>query len=246
MIGMVHLAALPGAPGYDTLEGVIEAARADAHALAAGGCRGLMLENYGDTPFRARVESHTVAAMTAVAVAIRREVSELPLGINVLRNDALAALGIAVAVEARFVRVNVHLGSRWTDQGLIEGCAPETLRLRRALGAERIAVWADVDVKHSQPVADQPLAEQARELAGRGRADALIVSGSATGRAVDRGELHAVRESVSLPVLMGSGVTVENLASLRDGADGAIVGSALKRDGRVCVERVRALVGQLG
>src|SRR5690606_13240725 len=114
---------------------------------------GLMLENFGDTPFYPRrVAAHTVAAMTAIAVEVRRQV-DLPLGINVLRNDGLSALGIAAASGADFIRVNVLSGARVTDQGIVQGIAHDLLRERRWLGAESVKILADVNVKHSAPLA---------------------------------------------------------------------------------------------
>jgi membrane complex biogenesis BtpA family protein len=135
---MIHLPALPGAPGFGgSMERVIERATTDARSLDEAGFDGLLVENYGDVPFfRGRVPSETVAAITAALVAIRGA-SRLPVGVNVLRNDPVSAVGIAAATGARFVRANVHTGSMWTDQGLIEGRAAETMRTRAALGCVR-------------------------------------------------------------------------------------------------------------
>jgi len=245
VLGMVHLDPLPGAPGFSSLADCLAHATADARALAEGGCHGLMLENYGDVPFQVTVAPHTVAAMTRIALAVREAAPKLPLGINVLRNDPAAALGIALAVGAALIRVNVHVGSRWTDQGLIEGRAAETLRLRRQLGGEQIAIWADVSVKHSQPVGEQQIGPAAQELVGRGLADAVIVSGSGTGQPVDPRELQTVRSAIDAPIILGSGVSADNLPHLRGQCTGAIVGTAFKHDGRVCVDRVRALLARL-
>ena len=153
------------------------------------------------------------------------------LGINVLRNDAEAALAVAVAASAEMIRVNVHTGARVTDQGLIEGRAHLTLRLRHALGADRVALLCDVDVKHSAPLAARPLGEEAHDLAARGLADAVLVTGSGTGRGVDRRDLEEVLAAVQAPVLVASGVTVETLATVRE-AHGVVVGSCLRAGGR--------------
>ena len=184
LIGVIHLRPLPESPRYDgDLAAVVASAASDARALAEAGFDGVMVENFGDAPFvPGRVSPVTVAAMTACALAVRAAAPGLALGINVLRNDAEAALAIAVAASADLVRVNVHTGSRVTDQGLIEGRAHETLRLRRALGADRIALCCDVDVKHSAPLAARPIGEEAHDLAERGLADAVLVTGSGTGR----------------------------------------------------------------
>jgi membrane complex biogenesis BtpA family protein len=236
VVGMVHLPPLPAAPGSDgDIGAVLERARSDAAALAAGGVDGLLVENFGDAPFYPEdVPKHTVASMTRVARAVVEAVS-LPVGINVLRNDAAAALSVAAAAGGEFVRVNVHTGARATDQGLLEGRAHETVRLRDRLGAD-VSVWADVEVKHSAPVGEPtPVRRQLADAAERGLADAVLVSGAATGEAVSGDTLEravAAREELgcSVPILVGSGVTPENVSGLLPAADGLIVGTALKED----------------
>jgi hypothetical protein len=233
LVGVIHLRPLPESPRYDgDLAGVIASAARDARTLAEAGFDGIIVENFGDAPFvPERVSPVTVASMTACALAVRAVASALPLGINILRNDAEAALAVAVASGAAMVRVNVHTGARVTDQGLIQGRAHETLRLRRALGAEAIALLCDVDVKHSAPLAARPIGEEAHDLEGRGLADAVLVTGSGTGRGVDRGDLEAVLGAVRGPVLVASGVTIATLAEVRL-AHGVVVGSCLRASGR--------------
>src|SRR5438552_147379 len=155
VVGMLHLPALPGAPRYDgKARAITDSALRDADALASGGVHGLMLENFGDVPFHpGRVPAHTVAAMTAIAGEVRRRFPELPLGVNVLRNDGQSAMAIAAAVGAHFVRVNILYGARLADQGIIQGIAHELLRDRAMLRAEHVRIFADVDVKHSAPLA---------------------------------------------------------------------------------------------
>lgn len=248
VLGMVHLRALPDAPGWEgDLDAVEAAALRDAEALAAGGVGALMMENYGDVPFhREAVPAATVAAMTRIAAALRRALPHLPLGINVLRNDAASALAVAAAVGAAFVRVNVLAGAAVTDQGVIEGRAAELMRLRARLCPD-VGVLADVRVKHAAPLAPRGLAEEAADLRLRAGADALIVSGAATGAVADPAELAVLRASLpACPLLVGSGTTAANLAAFA-AADGAIVGSSLKRpgpDGRpaVAADLVRAYV----
>jgi membrane complex biogenesis BtpA family protein len=252
VVGMVHLPALPGAPKFSgDFEAVWEAALRDARRLEAGGVDALVLENFGDEPFYPDdVPKHVVASMTRVAAEVRDEVA-LPMGVNVLRNDAEAALSVAAAVGAEFVRVNVHSGARVTDQGVVEGRAHETVRLRERLDAE-VAILADLDVKHSAALADRPLdAEAVAEPVERGLADGIVVSGAGTGHEVDTDHLDAVaaaRDEAELdaPIFVGSGTTVENVADLLEVADGVIVGTALKEGGEttdpVAEERVAELV----
>ncbi len=230
-IGMVHLGPLPGAPDYDgDLQAVIDAAVADAATLAAAGFDGVMVENFGDAPFFADdVPKVTVAAMTKAVDAVTA--SGLPIGVNVLRNDALAALSIAAATGAAFIRVNVLSGSMFTDQGEITGKAAEVARLRDAICPD-VAVMADVFVKHAVPPAGVSLAEATRDLAERGGADAVIVSGSATGAAADIDDLAIVADNTGLPVYVGSGVTADSVVATMKIADGVIVGTATKPAGR--------------
>jgi membrane complex biogenesis BtpA family protein len=212
-----------------------------------------MLENYGDVPFYpTRVPSHVVAQMTAVASEVRRAFPTLPLGINVLRNDGQSALAVAHAVGASFIRVNVLCGARVTDQGLIEGIAHDLLRERAALGAAKVVrIFADVDVKHSAPLAPRPLEVEISDTLDRGLADALIVSGTGTGQATDPGQVEAARRAAggAAPVFVGSGVTAQTLPDYLPYADGFIIGSAFKRDGDarqpVDPARVRELMARL-
>ena len=236
VIGMVHLPALPGAPNCERgIEAIRNRAVADAEALEAGGVDGLIVENYGDVPFYPdSVPAHTVASMTRVAADVA-DATELPIGINVLRNDGEAALSVAAAVDAAFVRINVHTGARVTDQGIVEGTAHETLRLRDRLDAD-VAVFADIDVKHSAALSDgQSIESSLKDTVERGLADAVIVSGPGTGAAIEGGSLAAALEARAerseVPILIGSGVDAGSVGRLLGRADGVIVGTALKRDG---------------
>ncbi len=252
VIGMLHIAPLPGAPRYDgNLPAIRERLLHDLDALQRGGVHGLMLENFGDVPFYPeRVPAIVVAHITALAVAVR-ERSSLPLGINVLRNDGRSALAVAHAAGADFIRVNVLCGARVTDQGITSGIAHDLLRDRAALGAEQVRIFADVNVKHSAPIASRPPADETADMIHRGGADAVIVSGSATGNAADVNEIEQVAAAAGdTPVLVGSGVSAESLPQLIKFADGFIVGTAVKRDGvvgnPVDAARVSALMDALG
>ena len=247
VIGMVHLRALPGSPRWaGSMEAVVQAALADARALADGGADALLVENYGDMPFTTgRVDSATVAGMAVVIGEIKRAVT-LPIGVNVLRSDALSALAVAAAVGGRFVRVNVHVGAVVADQGILESGAYDSLRYRRLLGLD-IRILADVQAKHGMPLAPIPLEQEARDCVSRGLADGLVVSGAATGEPTPMNDLKRVRGAVPhVPLLVGSGATPETAAALLSIADGLIVGTAVKRDGilanPVDPGRVRQLV----
>ena len=247
VIGMVHLVPLPGSPRWaGSMRDVIAAALADARALIDGGVDALLVENFGDAPFTpGRVEPATVAAMSVVAVEVRREFPRTRLGLNVLKNDARAALGVAAAVGAEFIRVNVHAGAVLADQGVVQSDAYGTLRDRRLLGVD-VAIVADVGGKHAVPLAPVETEQMARDLVHRGLADALVVSGAATGQATPLGEVKRVRSAVpDIPLLIGSGVTAETAAELLSVADGLIVGTSVKRDGDVRQPVDRARVEKL-
>lgn len=233
LIGVVHLAGLPGSPLAVPLDECIERAVADARALERGGVDAIIVENFHDAPFRAgAVDAHTVAAMTAATLAVRSAVS-CELGVNVLRNDAAAALGIALACGASFVRVNIHTGAMLTDQGIINGRADETLRLRKLLDAERIRIYADVLVKHAVPLGPVTLEDAVRDAVERGLADAIVVTGAATGQAASPDDVRRAVDVAHVPVFVGSGITADNLPDFVPPATGAIVGSWLKQDGIV-------------
>jgi uncharacterized protein len=235
VIGMLHLPPLPGSPGHrETTGTIIKAVLHDARNLRDGGVHGLMLENFGDAPFFATsVPTHTVTHMTAIAQAVRDEV-DLPLGINVLRNDGASALAIAHAVGASYIRVNVLSGACLTDQGVITGNAAELMRYRRQIGADHIKVMADVRVKHAAPLADRPIREEVDELVHRAAADAVIVSGTGTGRPTDPQQARSVRQAAcGTPVFIGSGAVPDSLHELAPHAEGFIVGSYFKRDGQL-------------
>lgn len=247
LVGVVHLPPTPGAPKYaGSMERVLARALDDARALLDHGCDGLIVENFGDAPFfPEHVPAETIAALALAVQPIVALAGRRPVGVNVLRNDARAALGIAAVCGAAFVRVNVHAGAAVTDQGIVEGRAHETLRERARLAPD-VGIFADVLVKHATSLSNASVAESVSELAGRALADAIIVSGPATGRAPTVARVREAREAASdVPLLIGSGLDVANAGELLQHATGAIVGTALKRDGHVAnpvdPERVRLL-----
>jgi len=232
LIGVIHLQPLPGSPRWNgDWEGVLQRAVADARAYEDSGADAVFIENFGDLPFpKAGVGPETVACMAAAACAVRAAV-RLPLGFNVLRNDARAALALCAACRGGFIRVNVLTGAMLTDQGVIEGNAAEVLRYRRAICPEA-KILADVLVKHAAPLGPWPIERAALDTLERAFADGLIVTGPGTGLAADVEQVKRVRAVCpQARVLVGSGVTTENAAAFLPFADGFIVGSSLKVDG---------------
>jgi len=252
LVGMVHLGPLPGAPGFGgDLDSVVHAAIADTHVLRDAGFDAVMVENFGDAPFFADdVPKATVAAMTRCVLAVREAAGPLPVGVNVLRNDAVAALSIAAATGAEMIRVNVLSGTMWTDQGPITGKAAELARMRAALGVE-IAVLADVFVKHAVPTPGSSISDAARDTWERAGADALVVSGVGTGHALDLADARAIKRAVpDAPLVAGSGTSPGNVAEILSVCDAVIVGTAIKAGGvptgPVHPERARLLVQAAG
>lgn len=253
VLGVVHLLALPESPRYGGSRAEIERrALSDAEALMSGGAHGFVIENFGDAPFHKQtVPPSTIAEMTILVERLRSAVGkQARIGVNVLRNDAIAALSIAAATGVSFVRVNVHTGVAHADQGTLEGRAAESLRLRRQLAAN-VEIWADVGVKHALMPAGFSLADAARDAVLRGLADALIVTGAATGAPTALADLGTVRDAVpAAPLFVGSGITESSIAEALSIADGVIVGSFVKDDGDVSQpvsrERVRRLVAAAG
>ncbi|HJK90490.1 MAG TPA: BtpA/SgcQ family protein [Polyangiaceae bacterium LLY-WYZ-15_(1-7)] len=238
LVGVLHLPALPGdpRPAGDFRAAEAHALR-DAERLAEAGFDALIVENFGSAPFPKgtaghRLPPHQVAFM-ALVVRAAAERTGLPIGVNCLRNDALAALGIAAATGAAFVRVNVHTGAYVTDQGLIEGEADVSLRYRAQLGAE-VALLADVLVKHASPLAPLGAEQAAEEALDRGGAEGIVVTGRGTGQPVDPELLAEARRGAGeRPVWIGSGLVPETASTLAPLADAAIVGTFTKEGGDV-------------
>ena len=251
LIGVIHLKPLPGSPQWgENFAAILKSATSDAQAYERGGADLLVVENFGDVPFtKNAVPPETLAAM-AVAGAAVRAATKLPIGFNVLRNDAHAALALCAACGGSFIRVNVHTGAMVTDQGLIEGNAFETVRLQRRL-APTAQIFVDVLVKHACPLGDLPIEIAARDTVERGLADALIVSGTGTGVATEIEDVRRVRAACpQTPILLGSGVTASNVGGYLDLANGFIVGTSVKRGGDVAKpvdeRRVAALRRAIG
>ena len=235
LIGMIHLLPIPASPNYrgGGTGAILDRAQRDADAFAAAGFDGLMVENHGDIPFLKpdRIGPETAAHMAIVADRLRERCG-LPIGINVLANAALHALAIAAAAEAAFVRVNQWANAYVANEGLIEGAAAEALRYRSSLRAESIRVFADAHVKHGAHaiVADRPVAELVKDV-DFFSADAVIATGQRTGHAADIDYIRLFRQATELPLLVGSGATLENVEDILSVADGFIVGSSVKSDG---------------
>ena len=235
VIGVIHLPALPGSPDYDgaRMDSLTQLALAEAERYRAGGIDGLIVENHGDIPFAKPEElgPETAACMAVITQAVR-VTSGLPVGVNVLANGAVAALAVAKAAGAAFVRVNQWANAYVANEGFIEGKAGAAARYRAWLRARDVAIFADVHVKHGAHAitADRSIQELARDVEFFD-ADVAIATGQRTGDAATLDELRAIAGGTSLPVAVGSGVIPDNVGDILSVADAVIVASYLKRDG---------------
>lgn len=251
-IGMVHLRPLPGSPGWNgNMNAIVEQARADAEALLEGGVDGLMIENMHDLPYlKGQVWPETTAAMTLCAHHVVELAGKVPVGIQLLAAANREALGVAVAVGARFLRVEAFAYAHVADEGWLDASAATLVRARSHLhAASRIALWADVKKKHAAHAVTADLSvEEAAHGAAFCGADALVVTGVATGAPTSLSDIQAA-SAAGLPVVVGSGVTEATAHSLGEAAEALIVGTALKEDGdwraSVDVRRVKKIASAL-
>lgn len=233
VIGMVHLKALPGSPGCkDSWEEILEAALADAEALCDGKVDGLQIENQFDWPFLLpeQIGAETTAFLTAAGCAVRKEHPEVPLGINIHLNGGIQAVAAAKACGADWVRVFNLANGYISNSGYVDAIGPRLLRYRKAVGAEHVMIFGDFQVKHGSHavMADRTLWEKAHDVE-MSMADAAVITGSATGTAPDVQSILAVKERLSIPLLIGSGLNEANVKELWPYVDGAVIGSGFKK-----------------
>ena len=235
VIGMIHVHALPGTPRYDAAAGfpaLLRHAREEAAIYRECGIHALMVENMHDVPYIQHPGPEITAAMTALVREVRQAQPDLPLGVQVLAGGNEAALGVAVAAGADFIRAEGFVFGHVADEGYMDSCAGRLLRFRRTLGADSVAIFTDIKKKHSAHAvtADVDIIQTAH-AAEYFLSDGLIVTGAATGESASLDELKAVHAAVHIPVLVGSGITAANVADYLPVADALIVGSYFKQNG---------------
>ncbi len=257
IIGMVHVKALPGTPLYDANRGmqyIIDSALRDVEILDAAGVDGIQLENQWDRPFvrESELGPETVSCLTSITT-LARHASNLPMGIQVHMNGCTQAMAVAKATGCSWIRAFELANAYISNSGFVEAAGPRLMRYRREIDAEQVMVFGDFHVKHGSHAltADRPLADQAHDIQ-EFLAEAAIITGVATGSPPDATTCKAVHMHLSIPLLIGSGLSVENLDQLWPVADGAIVGSSFKEDGNLAnpidcelverfIERARSL-----
>ncbi len=248
IVGMIHVGALPGTPGhFQPMADIVHAACEEARLYQDNGINCLMIENMHDVPYlRGTVGPEIVAGMTIVGQAIRARTA-LPIGLQILAAADLEAVAVAHAAGLDFIRTECFSFAHVADEGIMESNAAKLLRYRRAIGATGVQVWADIKKKHASHAwtTDLSLGDVAEAAEFMG-AETLIVTGTSTGRPPRPEEVTEARERCGLPVFVGSGVTLDNLAAFLAVSDGLIIGSHFKRDGHwrnaVDAGRVRAFV----
>jgi membrane complex biogenesis BtpA family protein len=233
IIGMIHVGALPGTPGnHLPLSKIIAAAVKEAKIYREAGVDGITLENMHDVPYlRGGVGPEIVAAMTMIGQAVKAEFRGV-IGMQILAAANREAVAVAHVAGLDWVRVEGFVFAHVADEGFIDSCAADLLRYRKQIGAEKIQVWADIKKKHSSHAitADISLGETAH-AAEFMRADALIVTGPVTGRPPVPADITEATANTRLPVMLGSGMTAQNIEQFLPVADGFIVGSSFKRGG---------------
>lgn len=251
IIGMIHVAALPGTPAHhQSVAEILAQATREAAIYREARIDGIAIENMHDVPYlRGTVGPEIVAAMTLVGQAVKAE-SGLPVGIQILAAANIEAMAVAHAANLDFIRAESFVFAHVADEGLIESSAAKLLRYRKMIGADRIQVWADVKKKHSSHAitADISLGEMAETVEFM-RGDAVIITGSATGDPPKLADVVEAKAHCRLPVILGSGVDDKNIAEFWPKADGFIIGSFFKRDGKwqneVDAKRVEKLIEKL-
>jgi hypothetical protein len=234
VIGVIHVGALPGTPrASQTVSELIMSAKQEAKIYKESGVDGVIVENMHDVPYmRREVGPEIVAAMTAISTAVK-SACELPMGIQILAGANIEAMAVAHAAALDFIRAEGYAYAHVADEGLIQSSAAKLLRYRKLIGATRVQVWADVKKKHAAHAitADVTLGETVETVEFMG-ADCVIVTGSATGKPPNAGDIKEAKSHCRLPVFLGSGITETNVAEFYNEADGFIIGSAFKTDGR--------------
>ncbi|HVB74013.1 MAG TPA: BtpA/SgcQ family protein [Ktedonobacteraceae bacterium] len=250
VIAMMHLLPLPGRPLYDSKGGMaamVDALRRDLDILQDGGVDALMFCNEGDRPYSFHIDRAPVAAMAAVIGELRPYI-RLPYGVDMLW-DPMAALAVALAVRASFVR-EVFTGVYDSDMGLWQPDAAATLDYRRQIGADNVRLFFNIEPEFARPLTPRPIGALAHSVVVSSLADAILISGAMAGAETNLDHIREAKLAVpTTPVLANTGVKVETVRATLAVSDGVIVGTGLKRDGYtwnpVDAERVRRFMDEV-
>lgn len=233
VIGMVHLKALPGTVGFKgDMKSIIQKGIEDAKKIEEAGFSAIMVENFGDMPYKVNLDLEQTAALAAATAVIKREVN-IPVGIDAAFNDYKSGLAIAKAAGADFIRIPVFIDTVEYFGGIVTPCATKALQYRKQIEAEEVNIFADIQVKHSHMLISNIPIEESAKVAESCGADALIVTGTQTGEETPIEMIKRVKNVVSIPVLTGSGTNKDNIREQMNIANGAIIGTSIKVDNNV-------------
>lgn len=246
IIAMLHLPGLPGRPWHDVPAGMdkaVDIVGRDLAVLQDAGVDGVMFCNEADLPYQLKVGPEIAAAMASVVGQLRREI-RVPFGVNLLW-DPIASLGVARATGATFIR-EVLTGVYESDLGMIEPRIGEIAGFRTSIGASNVLLFDNIQPEFASALGRRSVAQRAKGAAFLG-VDAILISGPAAGTSLKMSDLRAAKEALpDVPVIANTGVRADTIAEIFGVADGAIVGTSLKRDGvtwnEVDPDRARALV----
>lgn len=233
VVGVIHVGALPGTPrNTENVAELVKSAIREAMMYRECGVDAVYIENMHDVPYlRGEVGPEIVAAMTAIGTEVK-SVAGLPVGIQILAGANVEAMAVAHAARLDFIRAEGYAYAHVADEGLIQASAATLLRYRRMIGATHVQVWADIKKKHSAHAitADVSLGTTAETVEFMG-ADSVIVTGNVTGEAPTVTDVQEAKTHCHVPVVLGSGISEDNINEFYHEADGFIVGSAFKIDG---------------
>lgn len=233
VVGMIHLEALPGTPKYSgNLENIIDKAIFEADIYKNAGLQAIMIENMHDVPYMNNSSGPEITSIMAIIAYEIKKRTNLFVGIQVLASANKEALAIALAANLDFIRAEGFVFAHVADEGITQSNAGEILRYRKQIGADNVMVFTDVKKKHSSHsiTLDVSIVETAK-AAEFFLSDGIVITGLSTGAEADVTELSDVKKNSKLPIIIGSGITADNIDKYYKLADVFIVGSYFKKDG---------------
>ena len=251
IIAMIHVNALPGTPKYNgDIKSIINLAKSEAMLYKDAGIDVLMIENMHDVPYLNRTAGPEITAMMSVLLYEVKNISGLPTGLQVLAGGNKQALGAALAAGGDFIRAEGFVYAHVADEGFFNSDAAEILRYRKQIGADHISIFTDIKKKHSShSITDDTDITDTAKAAEFFLSDGVIITGTATGKEPSLEEIRKVKESVNIPVLAGSGITLENVSDYMKYCDALIIGSYFKTDGKwfnaVDINRVKKFMNRV-
>lgn len=251
IIGMIHVDALPGTPKYKgSVKNIIDKALMEAKFYKSGGVDAIAIENMHDVPYLNKSAGPEITSLMSIIGYEIKQSTKLPVGVQILAGANKQALAAANSAGLDFIRAEGFVFAHVADEGTINSDAGELLRYRRSIGAENILILTDIKKKHSSHnITEDVSTEQTAAAAEFFLSDGIILTGSETGKETDLNGVQSVKKSIKLPVIIGSGITVNNIANYLPYCDAFIVGSHFKKSGNwkntVDTERVKVFMKKI-